>query len=148
MKKREVGIILKGFGKVPFYATEFSSGADIYAANSFEVVIPPGAIVKIPTGIHLELPIDAECTIRPRSGLSIKKHVVAILGTIDADYQGEVGVILQNFSTEPFIVKRGERIAQMSFNGEGGLFQAIFTQMDKFTRPSERGEGGFGHTGV
>lgn len=148
MRKREVGIILKGYGKVPFYATEFSSGADIYASNAVDVVIPPGGIVKISTGVHLELPTDAECTIRPRSGLSLKQQVVAILGTIDADYQGEVGVLLQNFSIEPFIVKRGERIAQMSFNGEGGLFQAVFKQMENFTRFSERGTGGFGHTGV
>lgn len=148
MKKRQVNIILKGFGKLPLYATEHAAGADLYSANAQDIVLQPMERKVIPAGVYMELPIDAEAQIRPRSGLSAKKGIVAILGTIDSDYQGEVGIIVINLSNEPFIIERGERLAQMVCNGDGGLFQADWNQVEDFSRESERGEGGFGHTGT
>lgn len=147
MKKRKVNIILKKEeAKLPIYATERSAGADLYSVD--DIVLEPMQRALVHTGIHIELPIDAEAQVRSRSGLSLKKGIVAILGTIDADYQGEVGVIIINLSNEPFAIKKGERIAQMVMNGDGGLFQAEWNQVESFERQSERGEGGFGHTGV
>ena len=134
MKKRQVNIILKGYGKLPVYATEHAAGADLYSANAANIIIYPNE--------------DAEGCIRPRSGLSLKKGLVAIIGTIDADYQGEVGIILHNTSDTAWTIERGERLAQIVFNGDGGLFQAEWNRVTEFTRKSDRGEGGFGHTGV
>jgi dUTP pyrophosphatase len=148
MKKRQVNIILKGFGKLPLYATEHAAGADLYSANVQDIVLQPMERKIIPTGVFIELPIDAEAQIRPRSGLSAKKGIVAIFGTIDSDYQGEVGIIIINLSNEPFIIERGERLAQMVCNGDGGLFQADWNQVEDFSRESERGTGGFGHSGM
>lgn len=148
MNKRKVNIILKGFAKKPFYATLHSSGADIYTANANDVVLQPMERKLIPTGLFLELPEDAEAQIRPRSGLSLKEGIVAILGTIDADYQGEVGIIVINLSDEPFVIERGERLAQMVLNGQGGLFQGDWNEVEEFSRESERGDRGFGHTGT
>lgn len=148
MKKRQVNIILKGFGKLPLYATEHAAGADLYSANAQDIVLQPMERKIIPTGVFIELPIDAEAQIRPRSGLSAKKGIVAIFGTIDSDYQGEVGIIIINLSNEPFIIERGERLAQMVCNGDGGLFQADWNQVEDFSRESERGTGGFGHSGM
>lgn len=148
MKKRQVNIILKGFGKLPLYATEHAAGADLYSANAQDIVLQPMERKIIPTGVFIELPIDAEAQIRPRSGLSAKKGIVAIFGTINSDYQGEVGIIIINLSNEPFIIERGERLAQMVCNGDGGLFQADWNQVEDFSRESERGTGGFGHSGM
>jgi dUTP pyrophosphatase len=148
MKQRKVNIIIKGYGKKPLYATSHSAGADLYSANASDIVLQPMERKIIPTGLFLELPIDAEAQIRPRSGLSAKKGIVAILGTIDADYQGEVGIIVINLSDEAFVIERGERLAQMVLNGEGGLFQGDWVEVEEFSRESERGAGGFGHTGT
>nr|DAN35666.1 MAG TPA: dUTPase [Caudoviricetes sp.] len=148
MNKRKVNIIVKGYGKLPLYATSYSAGADLYSANASDIVLQPMERKLIPTGLYLELPEDAEAQIRPRSGLSLKKGIVAILGTIDVDYQGEVGIIVMNMSDEAFIIERGERLAQMVLNGNGGLFQGEWNQVSEFTRESERGDGGFGHTGT
>lgn len=148
MNKRKVNIIVKGYGKAPLYATSHSAGADLYSANASDIVLQPMERKLIPTGLYLELPEDAEAQIRPRSGLSLKKGIVAILGTIDADYQGEVGIIVMNMSDEAFVIERGERLAQMVLNGNGGLFQGEWNQVSEFTRESERGDGGFGHTGM
>ena len=150
MKKRQVRIIIKGFGKLPLYAKEKSAGADLYASNAQAIILEPGQRALIPTGVFIELPEDAEAQIRPRSGLAVKNGITVINapGTIDADYQGEVGVPLINLGQETFVVQRGERIAQMVLNGEGGLFQAEWKEAQDFERESERGEGGFGHTGM
>lgn len=148
MRKRPVNIIIKGYGKKPLYATSKAAGADLYSANSSDIILLPMERVVVPTGIFLELPEDAEAQIRPRSGLSAKKGIVAILGTIDSDYQGEVGIVLINLSNETFVVKRGERLAQMVLNGDGGLFQADWREVSSFERESERGANGFGHTGT
>ncbi len=146
MITRKVKIIVSGYGKVPEYKTELSAGADLYAANVHNIKVEPLQRVVVPSGIRIELPEDAEMQVRPRSGLFSKQGILAV-GTIDADYQGEVGIMIVNLGSEPFIVKRGERLAQAVFNGAGGLFQANFVKVDGFTRESERGEGGFGHTG-
>lgn len=146
MNKRKVNIILKGDAKLPIYATERSAGADLYSVDE-DIVLQPMQRTLVHTGIYIELPIDAEGQVRSRSGLSLKKGIVTILGTIDADYQGEVGAIIVNLSNEPFVIKKGERIAQMVMNGNGGLFQAEWNLVENFERDSERGEGGFGHTG-
>jgi len=147
MNKRKVNIILKGFAKKPFYATSHSAGADIYTANADDIVLRPMERKLIPTGLFLELPEDAEAQIRPRSGLSLKKGIVAILGTIDADYQGEVGIIVMNLSYNSFVIEGGERLAQIVLNGQTGLFQGDWNEVEEFSRESERGVGGFGHTG-
>lgn len=146
MKKREVNIILKGDAKLPIYATERSAGADLYSIDD-DFVLEPMQRALVHTGVYIELPIDAEAQVRSRSGLSLKNGIVAVLGTVDADYQGEVGAIIINLSNESFVIKKGERIAQMVMNGDGGLFQAVWKQVDEFERSSERGAGGFGHTG-
>ena len=148
MNKRQVNIILSEHATMPSYATPLSSGADLYSANDSGIVIPKGGIKLIPTGIRMELPEDAEGQIRPRSGLRLKKGIIAVIGTIDADYQGEIGIVIQNCGDSDFVVYKGERLAQIVFNGAGGLFQAEFNKVEEFTRDSERGEGGFGHTGT
>jgi dUTP pyrophosphatase len=147
MNKRTVNIILKGAAKKPLYATEHSAGADLYTNNITDIMLAPNERMLIPTGVFLELPTDSEAQIRPRSGLSLKKGIVPVLGTIDADYQGEVGIIVMNFSGEPFLIAQGERLAQMVLNGEGGLYQGDWNEVTEFVRESKRGEGGFGHTG-
>lgn len=148
MKKRQVNIILKGNAKLPVYATEHAAGADLYSANENKIIIYPNERILIPTGIYMEMPEDVEGCIRPRSGLSLKKGLVVIIGTIDSDYQGEVGIILHNISNMPLTIEPGERLAQIVFNGSGGLFQADWNIVSQFTRISKRADKGFGHTGI
>lgn len=131
---------------LPRYMTELSSGMDLHAAVSGEVVIPPGEWRKIPTGIVVALPGGFEGEIRPRSGLALR-HGVTLLnspGTIDADYRGELAVILINYGREPFPVSRGLRVAQMVVR------RVCRVDWDPGTAPggTSRGEGGFGHTGT
>ncbi len=147
MNTRQVNVILLN-GQLPLYATTHSAGADLYSANEEPITLEPGDIKIIPTGQKWEIPVDAEAQIRPRSGLSAKSGIIAIFGTIDSDYQGEVGIILHNAGEKPYVVNKGERLAQAVFNGAGGLFQADWNVVSGFERESERGEGGFGHTGT
>jgi len=119
---------------------------DLCAAVAGELVIDPGETVLVPTGIRIELPVGFEAQVRPRSGLAIK-HGVGILnspGTIDSDYRGEIRVILTNFSKNRFVVKRGDRIAQMVVSAYA---RVDWDPVEALT-DSKRGEGGFGHTGV
>lgn len=149
MKKRKVNIILRDGGQIPVYKTRNSAGADLFSSETNEVIVlPPNGRALIHTGISLELPEDAEAQVRARSGLSLKKGLVAILGTIDSDYQGEIGILIHNISDKICYINPGERYAQIVFNGDGGLFQAEFNEVDSFSRDSERGEGGFGHIGT
>ena len=119
---------------------------DIRAAVVGETVLEPGAIVLVPTGFAMALPAGFEAQIRPRSGLAVK-HGISLIntpGTIDADYRGEIGIILINLSDEDFVVENGERICQMVIN----KVEAIrWSQVDSLEE-SERGAGGFGHTGT
>ncbi len=131
---------------LPHYQTEHAAGVDLYAAVERETVIGPGKWNLVPTGIAVAIPEGYEGQVRPRSGLALK-HGIGMLnapGTIDAAYRGEIGVILFNFSEEPFVVRRGDRIAQMVI---ARVVKAELHQTDGLNE-TKRGKGGFGHTGV
>jgi len=131
---------------LPAYATELSAGVDLLAAVDADVVLQPGARALVPTGIAIALPAGAEAQVRPRSGLALR-HGITLLnspGTIDADYRGEIGVILINLGQEPFTIGRGSRIAQMVIAPCG---QARWRTVETLPE-SARGDGGFGSTGM
>ena len=140
-----VRIINKSKHPLPEYATEQSAGVDLRANLQEPVVLPPLGRALIPTGLYMALPEGWEAQVRPRSGLALKKGISVLNspGTIDADYRGEVGVILVNLSDCDFVVNDGERIAQMVFNAyEKATLEAV-----NILDETERGDGGFGHTG-
>jgi dUTP pyrophosphatase len=129
---------------LPRYMTGQAAGMDLAAAVREEVTILPGERVLIPTGVVVALPEGYEAQVRPRSGLAAR-HGVTLLnapGTIDADFRGEVGVILINHGKDPFMVRRGDRVAQMVVQR---VCRAVWTVCGELP-PTERGEGGFGHT--
>ena len=141
-----VRIVNKGRHPLPQYATLQSAGLDLRAHLDRSVMLEPGQRALIPTGLYMELPEGTEAQVRPRSGLAFK-HGVTVLnspGTIDADYRGEVGVLLINHGPEPFTVNDGERIAQLVV---ARYIRVSFAEVPDL-RASERGAGGFGHTGV
>ena len=125
--------------------SEHAAGMDLIAAVNPEVIIPPGEWKLVPTGISIALPEGYEAQVRPRSGLALKQGVSILNtpGTVDADYRGEVGVILMNHSKENLIIKRGDRIAQMIINQ---IEHAAIEEVDELP-DTVRGTGGFGHTG-
>jgi len=127
------------------YMTEHAAGMDIYAAVTEAVVLAPGETKLIPTGMAIAVPVGYEAQVRPRSGLALKKSISVMNspGTIDADYRGEVGIILTNFGKEDFTVNRGERVAQMVV---APVVQAKPKIVDELP-DTERGAGGFGSTG-
>jgi len=130
---------------LPFYATTHAAGADLRAAVDEDVVIAPGEHALIKTGFAMALPDNYEAQVRPRSGLALK-HGITVLntpGTVDADYRGEVGVILINHGKESFVVSRGDRIAQMII---APFVQANFHEVSELSE-TERGSGGFGSSG-
>lgn len=132
--------------QLPTYATEQSAGMDLSAALEEALELGPGDRALIPTGLSIALPAGYEAQIRPRSGLAIK-HGVTVLnspGTIDADYRGEIKVILINHGQEPFTIERGMRIAQMVVE----KYETVGWELVKTLEDSERGEGGFGSTGT
>lgn len=141
-----IKIINKSEHELPSYQTTASAGMDLRANNEGSIVLKPLERAIIPTGIYIELPVGYEAQIRPRSGLAAKKGISLVNspGTIDADYRGEIGVILVNLSNEPFTVEKGERIAQMVIAKHE---QAEWVLVDELGE-SERGAGGFGSTGV
>jgi dUTP pyrophosphatase len=131
---------------LPRYMTPHASGMDIHAAVTEDVVLNPGEVKLIATGMSIALPEGFEGQVRPRSGLALR-HGVSVLntpGTIDADYRGEVGIILINLGKEPFVVKRGDRIAQLTLNK---VFQARL-ELASDLSCTARNEGGFGHSGI
>ena len=141
-----VRIINKGKHPLPSYATEHSAGMDLRANLDAPIILAPGQRALIATGLYLELPEGTEAQVRPRSGLAFK-HGVTVLnapGTIDADYRGEVGVLLINHGQEPFEVKDGERVAQLVV---ARYVRAEWQEVADLNT-SERGAGGFGHTGT
>lgn len=141
----KVQIINKSHHPLPSYATLQSAGMDIRANLSDPVEIKPLERKLIPTGLYIALPDGYEAQMRPRSGLALK-HGITLLntpGTIDADYRGEIGVILANLSNEPFVVNDGERICQMVI----ASYQQVEWQPVEVLSETERGAGGFGHTG-
>jgi dUTP pyrophosphatase len=131
---------------LPSYATNQSAGMDLLAAINEDVVLSPGARKLIPTGIAMSLPIGYEAQIRPRSGLALKNGITLMNspGTIDADYRGEVGVILVNLGQENFTVTRGMRIAQMII----AQYASVTIREVADLEETERGSGGFGSTGI
>lgn len=132
--------------ELPQYETSFSAGVDLRANLETSVVLKPFERQLIKTGLFLEIPEGFEAQVRPRSGLALKKGITVLNspGTIDADYRGEVGVILINLSQEDFIIENGERIAQLVF---AKVEQANWEKVEILSE-TERGEGGFGSTGV
>lgn len=144
--KQKVKIINKSHHPLPAYATSQSAGMDIRANLSEPIVIAPLERKLIPTGLYIALPEGYEAQMRPRSGLALK-HGITLLntpGTIDADYRGEIGVILVNLSAEPFTVNDGERICQMVI---ASYCQAEWEPVEVLD-DTDRGAGGFGHTGI
>ena len=142
----QVKVINKGKQPLPAYATEQSAGMDLRADIEQPVTLKPLERRLIPTGLHIALPQGYEAQVRPRSGLALK-HGITVLntpGTIDADYRGEIGVVLVNLSDEDFVVNPGEREAQMVI---AQYEQAVLQTVDTLDE-TERGEGGYGHTGV
>jgi dUTP pyrophosphatase len=130
---------------LPSYATEGSAGMDVRAAVDGELTVHPGETVLVPTGFAMAIPGGYEAQIRPRSGLAVK-HQIGILnapGTIDADYRGEVRIILTNFGATDFVVRRGDRIAQMVI---APYIKAEWEERETLDS-TDRGAGGFGHTG-
>ena len=129
---------------LPQYMTEQAAGMDIFAAVAQEEIIEPGARKKIPTGIAIALPAGFEAQIRPRSGLAIKQGVTLLNtpGTIDADYRGEIALIVINHGEEPFIIHRGTRLAQMVIQK---ICRVNWIETEELNTTS-RGDGGFGHT--
>lgn len=141
----KVSIVNHSKHPLPEYATALSAGMDIRANIDSPIVLKPLERKLIPTGLFIELPAGYEAQIRPRSGLAIKKGITVLNspGTIDADYRGEICVILVNLSAEEFEINDGERICQMVIAAHAQAEWVEVTALDE----SERGEGGFGHTG-
>ena len=142
----KIKVVNEGHQQLPAYATKQSAGMDLRANIDEPVILHPMERRLIPTGLHIALPEGFEAQVRPRSGLALK-HGITVLntpGTIDADYRGEVMVLLVNFSNDDFVINDGERIAQMVIARHE---QGEFVEVDELDE-TERGEGGYGHTGV
>lgn len=146
MNRLDIKVVNRGHQPLPAYATAQSAGMDLRANLDESIVLHPLERRLIPTGLFISLPEGYEAQVRPRSGLALK-HGITVLnspGTIDADYRGEIGVLLVNLSNTDFVVNDGERIAQMVIaRHEQGRFIEV-NQLDE----TERGAGGYGHTGV
>ena len=142
----KVKIINRGRQPLPTYATALSAGMDLRANIDEDITLLPMQRQLVPTGLHIALPEGYEAQIRPRSGLALK-HGITVLntpGTVDADYRGEIMVLLINFSNEPFVVKDGERIAQMIV----AKHEQVSFELTETLDETERGAGGYGHTGL
>lgn len=142
----QIKVVNRGHQQLPVYATPQSAGMDLRANIEEPVTLHPMERRLIPTGLHIALPEGYEAQVRPRSGLALK-HGLTVLnapGTIDADYRGEVGVLLINLSQEDFVINDGERIAQMVIARHEQAGFVVVEELDQ----TERGEGGYGHTGV
>ena len=142
----KIQVVNRGHQQLPAYATAQSAGMDLRANLAEPVVLHPLERRLIPTGLHIALPEGYEAQVRPRSGLALK-HGLTVLnspGTIDADYRGEIGVVLVNLSQEDFVVNDGERIAQMVI----AKYEQISWEQVETLDETERGDGGFGHSGV
>lgn len=146
MMNNDVPTVLEEGAELPTYGSEEAAGADVRAYITDEVILNPGESRLIPTGLRFEIPKGFEIQVRPRSGLALK-HGVTVLntpGTIDSDYRGEVGIILINHGKKSFIITPKMRIAQLVF---APVIQACYKE-EECLKTTERGEGGFGHTGT
>lgn len=143
--KAEIKIISKS-GILPTYETDGSAGADLRAYIDEPVTLQPGERRLVPTGLFVELPMGVEAQIRARSGMAIKHGIGLVngIGTVDSDYRGEWNIPLINFSNEPYTINNGDRIAQVVF---ANYVKGEFVVTEKIDE-TERGDGGFGHTGV
>jgi len=141
----KVKIVNKSLNELPEYSTQHAAGMDLRANLLEEVIMEPFERKLIPTGLFIELPIGYEAQVRPRSGLALKKGITVLNspGTIDADYRGEIMVILINLSSEKFVVQHGERIAQMIV----AAHETVNWERVEILEDTTRGDGGFGHTG-
>lgn len=141
----EIKIINLSSNPLPAYATNASAGVDLRANLAEPITLKPLERRLIPTGLKIALPVGYEAQIRPRSGLALKSGITVLNtpGTIDADYRGEIGVILINLSSEPFTINHGDRICQMVIARHEQAEWTLVESLDD----TERGEGGFGHTG-
>lgn len=141
----KIRIVNRSRHSLPEYSTGFSAGMDLRANLDEAIVLEPGKRMLLPTGLFVELPGNYEAQIRPRSGLALKNGITVLNtpGTIDSDYRGEVGIILINLSEEPFVINDGERICQMVIARHETI---EWEETDKLN-DTERGRGGFGHTG-
>ena len=142
----EVKIINRSNNPLPEYATSNSAGADIRAFLEKPIVLKPLQRALVPTGLFIELPVGFEAQIRPRSGLALKKGITVLNtpGTIDSDYRGEIGIILINLSSEDVVIESGERICQMII----AKHETVTFNSTNLLSDTERGGGGFGHTGT
>ncbi len=142
----KVQIINKSRHQLPQYATQQSAGVDLRANIDEPITLQPMQRAMVPTGLFIALPAGYEAQVRPRSGLALKKGITVLNspGTIDADYRGEICIILINLSAEPFVINDGERIAQMVIARHE---QAEWIEVEELSA-TDRGAGGFGHTGV
>ena len=142
----KINIINASKHALPHYETNASAGMDLRANISGAITLKPLERTMVKTGLFIELPVGFEAQVRPRSGLSAKKGITVLNapGTIDADYRGEIGVILVNLSNEDFVVEDGERVAQLVISKHE---RAEWIEVDELSE-TERGEGGFGSTGV
>jgi dUTP pyrophosphatase len=142
----KVKIINHSKHELPSYITLHAAGMDLFANLEQPVILQPMERKLIGTGLYIELPVGYEAQIRPRSGLALKKGITVLNspGTIDADYRGEIGIILINLSNEPFVVQDGERICQMVVAKHETVSWDVSAELNH----TRRGEGGFGHTGI
>jgi dUTP pyrophosphatase len=145
MSNVQINIINHSGNPLPEYATSGSAGMDVRAFLTDSVILQPLERKLIPTGLYIELPENYEVQIRPRSGLAVKQGLTCLNtpGTIDSDYRGEIKVLLINFSNEPQEIKNGDRIAQMVV---AATTHAVLIEVNEINQ-TERGDGGFGHTG-
>lgn len=141
----KVKIVNHSSNLLPYYSTDLSAGMDLRANLEEEVILKPFERKLIPTGLFIELQKGYEAQVRPRSGLAIKKGITVLNspGTIDADYRGEIMVVLINLSQEDFVIRHGERIAQMVVASHEKVEWTAVEELQE----TERGDGGFGHTG-
>jgi dUTP pyrophosphatase len=141
----QIRIINRSTNELPSYSTTHSAGMDLRAFLSEDIILKPMERKLIPTGLFMEIPEGFEAQIRPRSGLALKKGITVLNtpGTIDADYRGEIGIILVNLSQEDFVISNGERICQMVV----ARHEKVIWEISDMLEETNRGEGGFGHTG-
>jgi len=141
----QVKIVNKSKNELPAYSTQLSAGMDLRANLEKPITLKPLERILVPTGLLIELPQGFEAQVRPRSGLALKKGITVLNtpGTIDADYRGEIGVILINLSQDDFVIENGERICQMVI----AAHETVEWNLVEVLKETERGAGGFGHTG-
>lgn len=142
----KIKIVNRSKHKLPSYSTLHAAGMDLFANLDQPVLLQPMERKLIGTGLYIELPVGCEAQIRPRSGLALKKGITVLNspGTIDADYRGEIGIILINLSNESFVIQDGERICQMVIARHETVSWDVASELNH----TGRGEGGFGHTGI